>query len=458
MQLGLYTKCLDPADNMNVARAHRILVLVTAPTESGEAQGQVTGDHVLGQMNLVGAQGILSLVSTPTEVSNEALDQVHTDHRGEMNDVSPSSNVAGKPDDECELATSDTQANAGRAKTLLEAFELEARSEGSEALPGAAAHTVLGKTTNGDTPSPQSVRSKPQSVRTPALVDVDNQGSTPVDFRSTEEVEGESGLGDGRHGGGRGAQDSVRRVDSVHGSWSWRSLQSPGEWIRHHPWWKKVAQAPGHHLALWACLVLYAGFIGLGAALSALLGTLGVFLGALLGMFRKMGEHFVMLLKIVSWAIRGLTKVYAELVKDGPTTIGVRFPVVEPTQPGSNAIAVGPGTIDQQDSDELRARNCSPIAISLLEAEDFARIAAEDPTSAHADLVGVGIRSRQDRTIIMNYSQQKARKATPNYKVQDSNTALVDGDLDCRNQLDFSSPSPSPPYLVSPTKREPLPA
>ena len=80
VQLGLYTKCLDPADNMNVARAHRILVLVTAPTESGEAQGQVTGDHVLGQMNLVGAQGILSLVSTPTEESNEALDQVHTDH------------------------------------------------------------------------------------------------------------------------------------------------------------------------------------------------------------------------------------------------------------------------------------------------------------------------------------------------------------------------------------------
>ena len=78
----------------------------------------------------------------------------------------------------------------------------------------------------------------------------------------------------------------------------WRSL-IPGEWIRHHPWWKKVAKAPGHHLALWACLVLYAGFIGLGAALSALLGTLGVFLGALLGMFRKMGEHFVMLLKIV---------------------------------------------------------------------------------------------------------------------------------------------------------------
>ena len=115
-------------------------------------------------MNLVGAQGILSLVSTPTEESNEALDQVHTDHRGEMNDVSPSSNVAGKPDDECELAASDTQANAGRAKTLLEAFELEARSEGSEALPGAALHAVLGKTTNGDTPSPQSVRSKPQSV------------------------------------------------------------------------------------------------------------------------------------------------------------------------------------------------------------------------------------------------------------------------------------------------------
>ena len=94
---------------MNVARAHRILVLVTTPTESGEAQGQVTGDHVLGQMNLVGAQGILSLVSTPTEESNEALDQVHTDHRGEMNDAS---------------------------------------------------HT------DSDTPSPQSVRPKPQPVRT----------------------------------------------------------------------------------------------------------------------------------------------------------------------------------------------------------------------------------------------------------------------------------------------------
>ena len=118
---------------MNVARAHRILSLATTPTEeSDEAQGQVTGDHVLGQMNLVRAQGILSLASTPTEESDEALDQVHTDHRGEMNEVSPSSNVAGKPDDECELATSDSQAVAGRAKTLSEAFELEARSEGSK--------------------------------------------------------------------------------------------------------------------------------------------------------------------------------------------------------------------------------------------------------------------------------------------------------------------------------------
>ena len=234
--LDLYIKCLDPADNMNVIRAHRILSLATTPTEeSDEALGQVTGDHVLGQMNLVRTQSIPSLAQTPTEESDEALDQVHTDHRGEMNDAS---------------------------------------------------HT------DSDTPSPQSVRPKPQPVRT---------GSTPVGVRSTRERERQP------------------------------SLSRPVEWLHSHPWWQsamqeKVAKAPGHHLALWACLVLYAGFIGLGAALSALLGTLGVFLGALLGMFRKMGEHFVMLLKIVSWAVRGLTEVYAELVKGGPTTVGVRSP------------------------------------------------------------------------------------------------------------------------------------
>ena len=101
--------------------------------------------------------------------------------------------------------STDTQANVERAKTLLGAVELAARPEGLEALPGAALHAILGKTTNGDTPSPQSVRSKPQSVRTPALVDVDNQGSTPVDVRSTKEGERQPGHGSGtrnppRHG------------------------------------------------------------------------------------------------------------------------------------------------------------------------------------------------------------------------------------------------------------------
>ena len=88
-KLDLYIKCLDPADNMNVIRAHRILSLATTPTEeSDEARGQVTGDHVLGHMNLVRTQSIPSLARTPTEESDEALDQVHTDHRGEMNDAS----------------------------------------------------------------------------------------------------------------------------------------------------------------------------------------------------------------------------------------------------------------------------------------------------------------------------------------------------------------------------------
>jgi hypothetical protein len=73
VQLDLYTKCLDPANDMNVIRAHNILSLAETPDEeSNEAPGQVTGDHVRGQMNLVKTQSSLSLVPTPAEESDSS--------------------------------------------------------------------------------------------------------------------------------------------------------------------------------------------------------------------------------------------------------------------------------------------------------------------------------------------------------------------------------------------------
>ena len=163
-------------------------------------------------MNVIRAHRILSLATTPTEESDEALEQVHADHRGEMNDAS---------------------------------------------------HT------DSDTPSPQSARLKPQPVRT---------GSTPVGVRSTRERERQP------------------------------SLSHPVEWLHSHPWWQSAMQAPGHRIALWACLALYAGYIGLGAVISALLAGyiglgavisallagyigLGAVISALLGMLRRLWEQ-----------------------------------------------------------------------------------------------------------------------------------------------------------------------
>jgi hypothetical protein len=149
-------------------------------------------------------------------------------------------------------------------------------------------------------------------------------------------------------------------------------------------------------------LELYAGCIGLGAVISALLG-----------MLRRLWEHFVIVLKSSSWAMRGLAKVYAELVKDDPAS-----------QPGSKAgvvemVAIGQhdneelrslfwrATIAQSECDELLAMKYSPRAICLLEPGDWVNFALVAPAVAYRAMGNAGITSKDDQAIILHYSQQK---------------------------------------------------
>ena len=121
LQMGplwdLYTKCLDPTDNMNVFRAQRIL----------------------------------SLAPTPTKESDEALEQVHADHRGETYDVSHSDSYVLSPQIQQSVRTT----------TLIKQDNQGSTPEGYEALPGAAGYALLEKTTSSYIPSPQSVRPEP---------------------------------------------------------------------------------------------------------------------------------------------------------------------------------------------------------------------------------------------------------------------------------------------------------
>jgi len=179
----------------------------------------------------------------------------------------------------------------------------------------------------------------------------------------------------------------------------------------------------GHRIALWACLALYTGYIGLGAVINALLG-----------MLRRLWEHFVIVLKSSSWAMRGLAKVYAELVKDDPASQpGSKTGVVDAVAIGQHdskelrslfwraTIAQGKcddlsatkclsrlyATIAQSECDELLAMKCSPRAIRLLEPGDWVDFALVAPGVAYRALWDAGITSKDDQAIILHYSQQK---------------------------------------------------
>ena len=121
------------------------------------------------------------------------------------------------------------------------------------------------------------------------------------------------------------------------------------------------------------------------------------------------------MLKFLSWAIRGLAKVYAGLVKDDPAPQpGSKANVVESVAIGQHdseelksLFWVAPATIAQSECDELLAMKCSPRAIRLLEPGDWVDFALVAPAVAYRPMGDAGITSKDDQAIILHYSQQK---------------------------------------------------